>query len=196
MKEITEIKNAIAVQQKDIDAISGINSLILSVCLVDTLAGFYCGYAGERSGNKNRYSTFVNKYLASYSEHLYDIRCNLTHSFSNTLANFMFVDNAEFSQVFPNTEKLLDWTIFNVEKFKTELRFATEKYFQDLENSDDSSLKKNFMKRYNYRGILKDGVIPTMRNMEGKIIKNSEDMDELPSTGIKFAAYYPTKTKK
>ena len=44
MKEIIEIKAAIDIQQKDIESISGINSLIISVCLVDTLAGFYSGY--------------------------------------------------------------------------------------------------------------------------------------------------------
>jgi hypothetical protein len=196
MKEIIEIKSAIDIQQKDIEHISGINSLILSVCLVDTLAGFYSGYNGQRGGNKERYLKFVDQYLPKYKDHLYDIRCNLTHSFSNTIANFMFVDNPEFSEVFPNAEKLLDWTIFNIEIFKKDLKTATEKYFFELNSSVDSTLIDNFLKRYNYRGILKDGVIPTMRNQDGKIIKTPEDMDELPGTGIKFASYDPTKTKK
>jgi hypothetical protein len=196
MEKIKKIKSAIENQLKEINSIVGINSLILSVCLVDTMAGFYCGYEGQKGGNKDRYLRFVESYLNEYKDHLYDIRCNLTHSFSNTLANFMFVDNPEYSQVFPHTRKVLDWRIFNIDKFKKDLKEAIDQYFQDLESSNDQGLKENFNKRFDYVGILEDGVLPTVRTLDGKMVKNYDDMDELPGTGIKMALYNPTKLKE
>ena len=98
--KIEKVKSVIQNQLYDIKKITGINSLILSVCLVDTLAGFYCGYNGQKNGNKTRYLKFVEKYLQSHKEYLYEIRCNLTHSFSNTISNFMFIDDKEFTSVF------------------------------------------------------------------------------------------------
>ncbi len=196
MNKIEKIKTAIEAQLKEVGSISGINSLILSVCLVDTMAGFYCGYVGQHGGNKARYLKFVEAYLIEYKDHLYDIRCNLTHSFSNTLANFMFVDNPEYSKVFPNTGKILDWTIFNIEKFKTDLRTAIDRYFSDLEDSKNQELMDHFNKRFDHAGILEDGVIPTVRTLDGKMVKNYDDLDELPGTGLKIAVYDPTKTKK
>lgn len=196
MNKIEKIKTTIEAQLNEIGSISGINSLILSVCLVDTMAGFYCGYEGQRNGNKARYLKFVEHYLIEYKDHLYDVRCNLTHSFSNTLANFMFVDNPEYSKIFPNTEQILDWKIFNIEKFKTDLKSAIDRYFSDLAKTEDQTLIDNFNKRFDYAGILEDAVIPTVRTLDGKMVKNYDDLDELPGTGLKFAVYDPTKTKK
>lgn len=196
MNKTEKIKSAIENQLIEIESITGINSLILSVCLVDTIAGFYCGYEGQKKGNKDRYLEFVDEYLNEYMNHLYDIRCNLTHSFSNTLANFMFVDNPEYSQVFPDTEKVLDWTIFNIEKFKKDLRVAIKRYFHDIESSANQTLKENFRKRFEYTGILEDGVLPTIRTLDGKMVKNSDDLNELPDTGLKIALFDPIRTKK
>lgn len=196
MDNIMRIKTAIQNQLKEIDSITGINSLILSVCLVDTVAGFYCGYKGEPKGNKDRYLRFVTKYLNYYKDHLYDIRCNLAHSFSNTLSKFMFIDSPEYSKVFPNTEKILDWTIFNIDKFKNDLRCAIEQYFIELETSNDPELEVNFKTRFEYAGILEDDVIPTVRNLAGEMVKNYDDLDTLPGTNFKIAVDAPTKTKK
>jgi hypothetical protein len=196
MEGIKKIKTAIGVQIKEIESISGINSLLLSVCLVDTMAGFYCGYKGQRSGNKDRYLEFVEKYLVEYKGHLYDIRNNLAHSFSNTLANFMFVDDPEYSEVFPNTEKVLDWTIFNIEKFKKDLKIAIEQYFIELETTDNQILIENFKKRYDIKGILEDNVLPTLRTLDGRMVNNNDELDELPGTRVKIGRYEPTKTKK
>jgi hypothetical protein len=196
MDRINRIEVAVETQLKEIESISGINGLILSVCLVDTMAGLYCGYEGQKSGNKKRYLLFVEKYLDKYTEHLYDIRCNLAHSFSNTMANFMFIDNPEYSEVFPHTERILDWTIFNIEIFKKDLRSAINHYFADLKSLGDQSLNDNFRKRFDHTGILEDAVIPTVRTLDGKMVRKYEDLDELPGTGLKFARYDPTKTKK
>lgn len=196
MNKIDKVEIVIKNQLADIKAISGINSLILSVCLVDTIAGFYCGYEGQKSGNKTRYLKFVETYLEDYKDHLYDIRCNLTHSFSNTLAKFMFVDDTEYSQVFPNLNKFLDWQVFDIGAFKSRLEESIDMYFQELRTSDDSELLESFNKRLAFAGILQDGVIPTLRTIDGKMVRHISDIKEDPETGLKIALEAPTKTKK
>ena len=60
-QNIQKVKLVVEKQLHDINIISGINSLILSVCLIDTLAGFYNGYCGQSTGNKDRYKKFTDK---------------------------------------------------------------------------------------------------------------------------------------
>ena len=53
LSKIETVKSVVQNQLDDIKRLSGINSLILSVCLVDTLAGFFCGYTGQKKGTKS-----------------------------------------------------------------------------------------------------------------------------------------------
>jgi hypothetical protein len=69
-QKIQKVREVVEKQLLDINRISGISSLILSVCLVDTLAGFSSGYRGQPTGNKDRYKKFTEKYLAEYSNNI------------------------------------------------------------------------------------------------------------------------------
>lgn len=193
---IEKVKSAIQNQLTEINKLTGVNSLILSVCLVDTLAGFYCGYKGEKKGNKARYLKFVEKYLTSHQTYLYDVRCNLTHSFSNTVSNFLFVDNKEFTDVFKGVAKILDWTVFNIDAFKTDLHIAIDNYFSDLHDPSNTDMLSNFNVRYNHLNILEDDIIPTVRNLKGEMIFKHTDLDTMPGTNLKIAMLSPTKIKK
>lgn len=197
--QIDKISNLKIVAQKqlqDIKAISGINSLILSVCLIDTLAGFYCGYNGQKSGNKERFLKFIEAYLTKHKSYLYDLRCNIVHSFSNTVSNFMFVDNKEFTSVYNDIKQLLDWKIFNIDTFKNDLEKAVEAYFNELNNSTNITLLNNFNLRYDSLKVLQDGVFPAMRNSKGEYAFDIEDFDNIPGTDLKSAYYDPIKIKK
>jgi len=195
-KNIEKVKSIINAQMNDINALNGINSLILSVCLVDTLAGFYSGYKGELRGNRDRFKKFTEKYLPQHDSYLYEIRCSLAHSFSNTVSNFMFVDSKEYSNVFSETKQILDWKVFDIAKFKVELKNAIDNYFTDLIGSSNAELLANFNIRFTHCVILDDGVIPTVRNMKGDIVKNYNDLDNLGDLPIKLAIFSPTKVKK
>ena len=195
-EKIYKINKVVNDQFNEIKSLNGINSLILSVCLIDTLAGFYSGYKGEVSGNKARFKKFTEKYLPQHDSYLYEVRCSLAHSFSNTISNFMFVDSSEYSKVFSETKQILDWKIFDIAKFKIELKSAIDSYFNDLNKSDNKELRDNFITRYSHCGILEDAAIPTVRNLNGDIVKNYNDLDNLGDLPIKIAVLDPTKVKK
>lgn len=194
--KIETVKSVVQNQLDDIKKITGINSLILSVCLVDTLAGFYCGYNGQKNGNKTRYLKFVEKYLHPHIEYLYEIRCNLTHSFSNTISNFMFVDNKEFTSIFKKTTQILDFPVFNIDKFKEDLTNAINLYFEELANTSSTEILNNFTLRFDSLKILTDASLPTLRNLKGEIVKDYEKLDSLPGLDLKIAIASPIKIKK
>ena len=196
LSKIETVKSVVQNQLDDIKRLSGINSLILSVCLVDTLAGFFCGYTGQKKGNKIRYLQFVERYLQPYKDYLYEIRCNLTHSFSNTISNFMFVDNKEFTSVFKDTTQILDYPIFNIDKFKDDLANAINLYFEELENISSTEIHKNFNSRFDSLNILTDTFLPTLRNIKGEIVKDYDKLDSLLGLDLKIAIASPTKVKK
>ncbi len=192
--KVEKIKHVISVQHGDINKVNGVNSLILSVCLVDTLASFYCGFSGEKYGNKERYSEFVNKYLPDYKNNLYDIRCNLTHSFSNTLSNYMFIDDEEFARVVGYDVKIFGQPVFNIAVLKSDIANAIEKYFSELILDDD--MTKKFLLRYNYLPILEDSVIPTLRNLKGEMVVKYNELDNAGDLNVKMASYDPTAIKQ
>lgn len=194
--KIEAVKSVVQNQLDDIKKISGINSLILSVCLVDTLAGFYCGYTGQKNGNKTRYLKFVERYLHPYKDCLYDIRCNLTHSFSNTISNYIFVDNKEFTSYFKDTTQILNYPIFNIEKFKEHLTNAINLYFVELTNSLKTEIHENFNLRFESLSILDDTFLPTLRNLKGEIVKDFDKLDPVPGLDLKIAVASPAKAKK
>lgn len=193
---IQKVKTIIQAQLEDINKLTGINSLILAVCLVDTLAGFYCGFKGQKNGNKDRYLKFVDKYLKTHQSYLYDVRCNLTHSFSNTVSNFLFIDSKEFSNVFPNTTEILDWKVFNIDIFKKDLQAAIDNYFNELHIIPNDELFANFTLRFEHLNILEDGVIPTIKNLKGEMISTYHELDTLPGIDLKIAMFDQTKIKK
>ena len=193
---IQKVKLNISKQFNDIKIISGINSLILAVCLVDTLAGFLSGYNGQLNGNKCRYKIFTDNYLPEYSDYIYKIRCDLAHSFSNTLSKYYFIDNEEFTNVFGNSVNILDKQTFNIDHFKKALEQAINDYFFDVENDSNVDMQSNFKIRYDYSSILEDGVIPIVRNLEGKIICNYDELDNLPGLDLKIAMVDPIKIKQ
>ena len=193
-ENIQKIKSVVSIQLQDIYSISGINSLLLSVCLVDTLAGFYCGYNGQKTGNKDRYKKFADKYLPEYCNIIYQIRCDLAHSFSNTLSQYYFVDNIEFTTVFGNSINILDKQTFNIDHFRDSLKKAIENYFSDI--SSDSDVQSNFSIRFNYSNILHDGQIGTVRNLTGKMVTKYDELDSLPGLDLKVAVIDPMKTKQ
>ncbi len=194
--KINSLKLVAQKQLQDIKIISGINSLILSVCLIDTFAGFYCGYNGQKTGNRDRFLKFVDAYLINHKSYLYDLRCNIVHSFSNTVANFMFVDNKDFTNVFGNVGQILDWKIFNIDTFKSDLEIAINSYFSELVETNNNVLLNNFNLRFDSLNILTDGVFPALKNLKGEYKLNIEDFDELPGTGLKIASYAPIIIKK
>lgn len=194
INSIEKVRSSITQQMQDIYSITGINSLILSVCVVDSLAGFYFGYNGQKKGNRDRYKKFADKYLPDYCSIIYQIRCDLTHSFSNTLAKYYFVDNIEFTNVFGSSVKILDKQTFNIDNFRDSLKKAIDNYFSDL--NSDNTLLTNFTTRFNYGNILDDGLIGTVRNLEGKMVNKYEDWDSLPGLDLKITFADPINVKK
>lgn len=195
--DTAKVQTSLQRQLADIKKLDGINSLILSVCLIDTLAGFYSGYDGIKiGGNKKRYEKFADKYLSNHKSYLYDLRCNLTHSFSNTVSNFMFVDNQEFTRVFGSSLNILGSPVFSIDAFKLDLESAFNNYFNDLKNNSESDIQTNFQIRFNVFGILHDSVIGTVKNLKGEIINHINQADSLGDTGLKIMSLSPTPIKK
>jgi len=194
--DIQTVKQSIIKQLNDINIISGINSLILSVCLVDTLAGFFSGYNGQKFGNKDRYKIFSDKYLSEYSDNIYKIRCDLTHSFSNTLSMYYFIDNEEFTEVIGNSVKIFDRQTFNIDDFKKKLSKAVNDYFNDLENDCVTDIQKHFKTRFDYANILVDDILVTARKLDGKLVSNYDDLDNLPGLNLKIAMTTAIDVKK
>jgi len=191
---IREVVKSLSPQLKDIKNASTISSLILSVCLIDALAGFYCGFEGEGKRHKSRFNKFTEKYLPKHSSFLYDLRNGLVHSFSNQ-NNFMFAESNEFSDAFPNLCRIFDKEIFKVDEFKKEIENAFEEYIQDIADRDNNDLRANFMKRYKKLGIIKEDVIPILRNLKGEIVSHINDADKLPGTNIPIGITDRIKTK-
>lgn len=192
-----KVEKAIADQLVDIDKVSSMSSIILSLCLIDALAGFYKGYDGQQQRvNKQHFNNFVTYYLPSYKDFLHDLRCRLVHNFSNISLNLMFVDNEEFLDKFKGLRKIFSSELFNVKKYRQELRSAVNRYFSDLNNQENIELQSNFMIRYKALGIIEDGLLPTMTNLDGDIISHVDEADKLPGTNIPIAMYNPTKIKK
>lgn len=205
IKQIDIVKLSLQRHLNDIKKLAGINSLILAVCLVDTLAGFFNGYDGKdkhspdgktKIGNKKRYENFVDVYLESYKTDLYKLRCNLTHSFSNTVSNYMFIDNPEFTKVFGNNISIFGAPLFSIDTFKTDLESAFTQYFSDLANNSQPEIQSNFKIRFNSFGILQDSVIGTVRNLKDELINHIDQADTLPGTNLKIMSFDPTGIKK
>lgn len=196
LSNVDTVKKTIYLQLSDIHKITGINSLILSMCLVDTLAGFYSGYIGQKKGNRTRFLIFVEKYLPQYKDFLYDVRCNLTHSFSNTVSNFMFIDDNVFTRSFSEIQNILGSPIFNIDLFKQDLSKAINVYFEELSNPINREVINNFNLRYNSLAILTDSNLGTVRNLNGQIVNKIENLDSLPSVDLKIAIASPIKIKK
>lgn len=189
-----DIKTILEKQLGDIEKTSNVSSLILSVCLIDTLSGFFNGYIGQHGKNKKFFIRFVKRYLPNYNaEDLYTLRCDVVHSFGNSL-QFILVDNKDFSNAFPNIQSILGTPIFKVDYLKNELKIALEKYFIDLES--DNTLLDNFNKRLNYLGILSPSTLPTVSDLNGKIISKYEDGTDLGDTGLKIMMINPTNVNK
>lgn len=191
---IREVVKSLSPQLEDIKNASTISSLILSVCLIDTLAGFYCGFEGAGKKHKSRFNKFTEKYLPNHSAFLYDLRNGLVHSFSNQ-SNFIFTESDEFSTAFPHLRKILDKEIFKVNEFKKSIEDAFEEYIQDISDLDNQYLRANFMKRFKKLGIIKEGGIPVLRNSKGEIVSHINDGDKLPGTNIPFGMADRIKTK-
>lgn len=193
--EITKVQTSLQRQLTVIKKLDGINSLILAVCFVDTLAGFYSGYDGKLRGNKKRFEKFVEKYLTKHKEYLYDLRCNLTHSFSNTVANFIFVDNKEFTKAFGSNLNILSLPVFSIDTFKLDLESAFNSYFNDFFKNTEIDIQTNFQIRFNSFGILQDSVIGTVRNLKGELITHIDQADKLGNNGLNIMIIVPTQIK-
>ncbi len=188
-----DVRASLKAQIEDIKKASNISSLILSTCMIDALAGFYNGYIGQPKKNKKFFLNFSKKYFPSYdAEKLYTLRCDVVHSFSNSLS-YLLVASENFTQAFPNIKDILGSEIFNINKLKTDLELAFENYFRDLEFNP--ILLANFNKRLGHLGILKRAVIPTVTDLTGKVISKYEDLPEL-LPGLKIAMYTPTDSNK
>jgi len=196
ISNVSKVQTSLQRQLDDIKKLDGINSLILAVCLVDTLAGFYTGHDGKPGGNKKRFEKFVDKYLTTHKAYLYDLRCNLTHSFSNTVANFMFVDNKEFTDVFGSSLSIYGDPLFSINTFKSDLEIACNNYFNELVNNSEVNIQTNFQIRFNVFGILQESNILTVRNLKGELIKHVDQADTLPGLDLKIMRVDPTKFKQ
>lgn len=193
--EINKVKSILKNHFADIKQTNGIISLILSVCLIDTLAGFYNGYTNEHNKNKNYFNNFVNHYLPDYADDLYKIRCDIVHSFSNSL-NYFFIDDTQFSEAFPSLKSILGSPVLKIDKLKDELFIAIDCYFSDLEINDDLLVKFNL--RSNELGIITPSAIGVMKDLNGNIVSHITDLPDIlhgPS-GTKIATLAHVKINK
>jgi len=191
-----KVKTSLRSQLDEIENLHLTSSLILSVCLIDTLAGFHAGYRGEIKGNKMRFNNFITEYLPEYKDDLYELRCNLVHSFSNVTAKYLFHDDDELSAKWGDIQGFMGYKMFDIQKFKLRLRKSFEQYFMDLEKPENISLREGFMIRYHHLGIIEDGVFPATRNLKGEIVRSMDEADTLPGTNIKFVIAAPIQVKK
>ena len=194
-----KVKQILTKQLAEINAVSGINSLILSVCFIDALAGFYNGFdakAEKERKNKEFYNAFTARYLPEYADDIYMIRCKLTHNFSNLMGKLMFVDDSGFTNTFHQLKYFLDLKVFDIHQFRSKLNGAFENYFSDLEQPNNEELRVNFLKRFGYLGILEDSVFPALSNSKGEIIYDIDDCEKIPRVNLPFAFYSPVPVKK
>jgi hypothetical protein len=194
---IREVDKALSIQVEDIKNTSTMSSLILSVCLIDTLAGFYGGYQGNGSGTeRKRFEKFTKKYLPNYASNLYKVRSDLVHSFTNT-SNFMFTTKDEFTKAFPSINKVFDTPLFDTVDFKEAIVKAYQLFLEDVGDLANMDLRANFMSRYKSVGIIKDGVIGAVRDIKsGKIVSKIDTNKPFdPENPLIFYAD-PIKIKK
>jgi hypothetical protein len=189
---IREVDKALSPQIEDIKNASTVSCLILSVCLIDTLSGFM---TNEKKVGK-RFKAFTERYLPEHKDYLYEIRNAIVHSFTNPDNNFMFVMSDEFFQAYPHLEQLIDKKIFNVLKFKEALINAYNLFLQDVGDLVNQELRENFMNRYKKSGIIKDGMIGVMRNLQGKIVSQIDDFPRLPGLDVPFGIADTVRIKR
>ncbi len=193
---IKEVDKTLSVQVEDIKNTSTMSSLILSVCLIDTLSGFYGGYQGKGNSERSRFENFTKQYLPKYAAKLYKVRSYLLHSFTNT-SNFMFVATSEFSEAFPNISGFEGMPFFNLVEFKEAVIKSYENFLQDVGEVENRDLRSRFMSRYKSVGIIKDDSILVMREKkDGKIVSKIDPNRPFdPANPITFYAD-TIKTKK
>jgi hypothetical protein len=191
---IKAVNKSLSLQMNDMYHSSTMSSLILSVCIIDALAGFYSGYEGKGTSHKSRFNKFILKYLPAYVDLLHSVRNGLIHSFAN-LSNLLFTDNDEFKKVFPKVGSIFSKEIFDVQKFKDDMVRVYNEYLMEVSEVENKDLRSNFLKRYKSLGIIQDFNVPVFKNMKGEITAHIDDMDRLPGTNIPFGSMHPLKFK-
>jgi len=193
-KTLEKVNRALSPQMNDIFNTSTMSSLILSVCMIDTLSSFHSGFEGTGKRHKARYNKFTEQYLPEYSDLLYNLRNDIVHSFSN-VSNLLFNESTELVNAFPKLKSILGKEIFDVKIFKKRMVEAYNDYLSDVGDLENNDLRSNFMKRYKSLGIISDFNIPVMTNLKGEIKTHIDEMDKLPETDIPIGFAYPIKTK-
>jgi|GEM_PF-1340687 len=191
---IERVNKALSPQMNDVFNTSTMSSLILSVCLIDTLSSFHSGFEGKGSKHKARFNKFTKQYLPEYTDLLYNLRNDVIHSFSN-LSNLLFTESEEFKSTFPQLKSILGKEVFDVKKFKNRMVEVYNEFLSDVGDLENNDLRSNFMKRYKSLGIISDFNIPVMKNFKGEIKTHIDEMDRLPGTDIPIGFAHPIKTK-
>jgi len=190
-----KVKESLTKCIEDAEKTSSTSSLILCVCLIDALSGFFNGYIGQRGENKEFFKKFSKKYLPNFdSDKLYTLRCDVVHSYSNSLG-FMIFDNEEFSKKFPDVESIFGSEVIRVDELRKDLKISLDKYFSDVRS--DNELLDKFNKRFEFLGILIHSDIPTVTDLDGNMLNCSyEDIPESGTPGLKVVRINPTKFVK
>jgi len=182
---IREVDKVLSQQINDIKIISTTSALILTVCLVDTLSGFFAGKSDTKNDGGIAFDNFAQKYLPKYSLTLRKFRNGLVHSMHN-VHNYFFIQSEEFNNAFPGLKNILGHELFQVEEFKSAVYKAYEEYIQDISDLGNTDLRTKFLNRYDSLGIIKSGVIGVVKNFSGKIIQNVNDLERVPGSNIGF----------
>lgn len=123
-------------------------AFILCSCYIDYLAGFRFG----RKTTRKEYKAFIKLYLHGYNpETVYhDLRCGIVHNYSEG-GSYTFMH--ELPNLHFYTPGGIGKICLNLENFIYDLETASQKYFFELENSDE--LLSLASKRMNQTGILR-----------------------------------------
>jgi hypothetical protein len=123
-------------------------AFILSSCLIDTIAGFMKG--GDTTNAD--YKCFICKYMSAYNkDDIYtDLRCKLVHSYSEG-GSYWFTDNKRSLHLTKHTDGK---TIVNLENFVEEIEAALTAYSTDLQNTSNTALRANAVKRFDGNGVI------------------------------------------
>jgi hypothetical protein len=119
---------------------------ILLSSAIDVIAGFYAGRSSlNERGLGKQYKKFIADYMKPYNpEKVYKlIRCSLVHNFIIG-PNMGLAHGQENSNLHLMTIDGVDYKVFD--NYFTDFKLAVNKYFQDVEESDD--LKRKFIARY------------------------------------------------